>query len=200
MRFLVAAATVILLTGCSETPPPSSKQTEAPPAPISGRQAFQYMYGSSRIWAPDSMPLTVRSLNAPGVEPEPGKAGAWEVVFVSAMMGRARTYTWSAVEAEGLHKGVFPGAQENWHGGPNQPFSPSLLKVDTPEALDAGIAAATPYLKKPGKRPPVSYLLLQETASRFPNPVWRVLWGGTISSAEYTVSVDAMTGKVVGHD
>jgi hypothetical protein len=158
------------------------------------------MYGSSRIWAADSMPLTVRSLNAPGIEPEPGKAGAWEVVFVSAMMGRARTYTWSAVEAEGLHKGVFPGPQESWHAGPNQPFSPSLLKVDTPDALDAATEAAAPYLKKPGKRPPVSYLLLQETASRFPNPVWRVLWGGTISSAEYTVSVDAMTGKVVGHD
>src|ERR1051325_3614831 len=104
MRTLVAAVIVILLTGCSDTPPPSSKKEEAPPAPITGRQAFQYMYGSSRIWASDSMPLTIRSLTAPGVEPEPGKAGAWEVVFVSAMMGRARTYTWSAVEAEGLHK------------------------------------------------------------------------------------------------
>ena len=28
------------------------------------------MYGSSRIWATDSMPLTIRSLNVPGVTPE----------------------------------------------------------------------------------------------------------------------------------
>src|SRR5450759_1274104 len=96
--------------------------------PGDGRQAFQYMYGSSRMWATDSMPLTIRSLNVSEVKPEKGKAGAWEVVFVSQMNTRARTYTWSAVEAEGLHKGVFPGQQESWHGGgPNQPFSPALL-------------------------------------------------------------------------
>src|ERR1700692_608858 len=160
MRILLAASAAILLAGCSDNPAPPPKPAEAPPAPISGRQAFQYMYGSSRIWASDSMPLTIRSLSAPGVEPETGKAGGWEVVFVSEMMARARTYTWSAVEAEGLHKGVFPGQQESWHGGgPNRLFSPSLLKVDTTEALDAATAVAVPYLNKPGKRPPVSYLL-----------------------------------------
>ncbi len=200
MRILFAAAAAILLAGCSDSPAPIAKQAEAPPAPISGRQAFQYMYGSSRIWASDSMPLTIRSLIAPGVPLEQGKAGAWEVVFVSEMMARARTYTWSAVEAEGLHKGVFPGQQESWHGGPNRSFSPALLKTDTTEALEAATTAAAPYLNKPGTRPPVSYLLQYEAASRFPNPTWRVLWGGTVSSAEYTVSVDATTGKVVGHD
>ena len=106
------------------------RQADPPPAPVTGRQAFQYLYGSSRIWAPDSMPLTIRSLHAPGVTGGKGTAGAWEVVFVSPMNARARTYTWSAVEAEGLHKGVFPGPQETWHaGGPNQPFSPALLKA-----------------------------------------------------------------------
>src|ERR1700681_4686091 len=151
MRILFAAAAAMLLAGCSDSPAPISKPAEAPSAPISGRQAFQYMYGSSRIWASDSMPLTIRSLSAPGVEPEKGKAGAWEVVFVSEMMARARTYTWSAVEAEGLHKGVFPGQQESWRGaGPNQPFSPSLLKVDTTEALEAATTVAAPYLNKPG--------------------------------------------------
>lgn len=159
------------------------------------------MYGSSRIWATDSMPLTIRSLSVPDVKLENGKASAWEVVFVSEMMARARTYTWSAVETESVHKGVFPGPQESWRGGgPNQPFSPSLLKVDTTEALDAATKISAAYLNKPGQRPPVSYLLQYESATRFPNPVWRVLWGGSVSSAEYTVSVDATTGKVVGHD
>ena len=158
------------------------------------------MYGSSRIWASDSMPLTVRSLNPAEVKPEPGKAGAWEVIFVSEMQGRARTYTWSAVEAEGLHKGVFPGPQEAWHGGANQPFSPALLKVDTPEALESAIASAKDYMSKPGQKPPVNYMLEYAAATRFPNPVWKVLWGGSVSSAEYTVTVDATTGKVVGRD
>ena len=117
------------------------------------------------------------------------------------MNAKARTYTWSAVEAEGLHKGVFPGPQETWHaGGPNQPFSPALLKVDTPEALDAATKSAATYISKPGQRPVVDYLLDYQTATRFPNPVWHVLWGGTLSSAEYSVTVDASSGKVMGHD
>src|ERR1700681_2269654 len=99
----VVAAVVALLTACSNNPPPATRQAEPPPAPVTGRQAFQYMYGSSRIWATDSMPLTIRSLSVAEVKPEKGKAGAWEVVFVSEMKGRARTYTWSAVEADGLH-------------------------------------------------------------------------------------------------
>src|ERR1700675_1434516 len=106
----------ILFAGCSDSPPPVKKAEGAPapaPAPITGRQAFQYMYGSSRMWASDSMPLTIRSLSVPEVKPEKGKAGAWEVVFVSQLNTRARTYTWSAVEAEGLHLGVFPGQQES---------------------------------------------------------------------------------------
>ena len=201
MRILLPALAALLLASCSDTPAPVSKAPEPPPAPISGRQAFQYVYGSSRIWAPDSMPLTVRSMSVPGVKPENGKAGAWEVVFVSESMGRARTYTWSAVETENVHKGVFPGPQESWHaGGTNQPFSPALLKVDTTEALVEAINISGPYLNKPGQRPPVSYLLSYETANRFPNPVWRVLWGGSVSSAEHTVTVDASTGKVVAHD
>ena len=127
-RICFAIAAVALLTGCSDSPPPTSRQAEPPPAPVTGRQAFQYLYGSSRIWASDSMPLTIRSLHAPGIIGGQGTAGAWEVVFVSPMNAKARTYTWSAVEAEGLHKGVFPGPQETWHaGGPNQPFSPALL-------------------------------------------------------------------------
>lgn len=194
-------AAAALLTGCSDSPPPTSRKAEPPPAPVTGRQAFQYLYGSSRIWASDSLPLTIRSLHAPGITGGKGTAGAWEVVFVSQMNARARTYTWSAVEAEGLHKGVFPGPQETWHpGGPNQPFSPALLKVDTPEALDAATQSAASYLSKPGQRPVVDYLLDYEAATRFPNPVWHVLWGGTVSSAEYSVTVDASSGKVVGHD
>jgi len=201
MRICFATAALALLAGCSDSPAPTAKRTEAPPTPVTGRQAFQYLYGSSRIWASDSMPLTIRSLHAPDVKSGPGTAGAWEVVFVSPMNARARTYTWSAVEAEGLHKGVFPGPQETWHaGGPIQSFSPALIKVDTPQALEAAKKSAANYLSKPGQRPMVDYLLEYQTATRFLNPVWHVLWGGTVSSAEHTVTVDATTGQVVGHD
>lgn len=201
MRMFLVAFAAILLTGCSDEPAPVAKKAEPPPAPISGRQAFQYLYGSARLWAPDSQPLTVRSVNLADVKSEPGKAGAWEIIFVSESQARARTYTWSAVEAGGYHKGVFPGQQEAWRaGGSQRPFSPALLKIDTVDAYDEAVKSAKDYMNKPGTRPPVNFMLAYEAGTRFPNPIWRVLWGGSVSSAEYTVTVDASTGKVVARD
>lgn len=198
MRFPPALLAVLLLMACSDSPAPSAKKKppEVPPAPITGRQAFQYMYGSARMWAADSEPLTIRSADLPEVKPEEGKAAAWEVVFVSMSTGRARGYTWSAVETEGWHKGVFPGQQGAWNSGPQRPFSAAAIKIDTPEALEIARKASTEYLSKPGKRPPISFKM--EDAGRFQMSVWHVLWGGTISSAEYFVTVDAATGRVVG--
>ena len=199
MRFFPALLAALLLTACSDSRVPSAKDDapEAPPAPITGRQAFQYTYGAARLWAPDSQPLTIRSANLAGVQPEKGKAAAWEVVFVSPSMARARGYTWSAVETSGWHKGVFPGQQGSWNaGGPQRPFSVAAIKIDTPEALEIATKASGEYLSKPGKRPPVSFHM--EQAGRFQMPVWHVLWGGTVSSAEYFVTIDAATGTVVG--
>jgi hypothetical protein len=199
MRFFLAAVATVLLTGCSEEPKPAQKIPEAPPSPISGRQAFQYVYGSARLWAPDAQPLTVRSINVAGVKSEKGKAGGWEAVFVSEATAMGRTYTWSAVEAEGLHIGVFPGPRQAWSaGGAEQPFAAAEIRTDTPEALEIATKASDEYLEKPGQRPPVNFLL--DVSGRFPSPAWRVMWGNTISSAEYVVTVDAATGKLLAKE
>ena len=203
MRCFVSSVAVLLLafmlTGCSDSPAPAAKkEAEPPPAPITGRQAFQYMFGSARLWAADSQPLSIRSGIVPEVKNDAGKAGAWEVVFISESLGRARTYTWSAVETEGWHKGVFPGQQSSWSPGATQPFEALQIKVDTPEALANATKAAADYLSKPGQKPPINYVLEFPARSRFTTPVWRVLWGGTVSSAEFMITVDASSGEVVG--
>ena len=199
MRYFLAAAAAALLAGCSEEPKTAQKAPEAPPAPISGRQAFQYVYGSARLWAPDAQPLAIRSLNVAGVKSEKGKAGGWEAVFVSESMAMGRTYTWSAVETEGLHKGVFARPRQAWHpGGPESPFSAAEIKTDTPEALETATKASAEYLEKPGQRPPVNFLL--DVSGRFPGPAWRVMWGNTISSAEYVATIDAATGKLLAKE
>jgi hypothetical protein len=194
---LMGLISALSLVSCSESPTPTPKKAaEAPPKPITGRQAFQYVYGSARIWASDSEPVSIRSADLAEVQSEPGKAPAWEVLFVSPSMGRIRSYTWSAVETEGWHKGVFAGQQGPWSAtGAQRPFSPASIKVDTPEAYETAVKASPEYLNKPGKRPPVSYAL--ENSGRFQGPVWRVLWGGTVSSAEYFVTIDAATGRVL---
>ena len=198
MKPFLAIFALVLLTSCSDTPPPQKKAPQPPAEPVTGRQGFQYMYGSARLWAADAQPLTVRSAHFQGSKAEPGKAEAWEVIFVADSLGRARTYTWcnEEREADGFHKGVFPGQQQSWSAGEQKPFSPAEIKVDTTEALATATKASEDFLKKPGIKPPVNFLL--ERAVQFPNPVWRVMWGNTVSSAEYVVTVDATTGELKG--
>ncbi len=99
-----------------------------------------------------------------------------------------------------MHKGVFPGMEESWRGptGQQKPFPPQALKIDTPEALKTAIEKSSDYLAKPGKKPPVTFLL--ECTPRFPDPVWRVLWGASVGTAEYVATVDASTGKLLAKD
>jgi hypothetical protein len=202
MRVFAFLGLILLLSACSETPTETkTKQPEKPPAPITAQQAFRYTYPAARAWAGDSLPLRMRSIYLTDVPMEPGKAGAWEVTYVSVAMQQARIYTWSAIEAsETLHKDVFAGKPQAWSGssGQEKPFEAGAFHIDTPAALETATAMSKAYLDKPGTKPPVNFLL--ELTPRFPAPVWRVMWGETAGSAQHTVFVDAGTGQAVGKD
>ncbi len=204
MRIFFLLTLISFLSACSDTPTETTaKAPPKPPEQITGRQAFQRTFPSARTWSPDCQPLRIRSLllddpKLAELKGEGGKAFAWEVTFVSNQQNRSRRYTWSAIEAEGnLHEGVFAGPIESWSGpsGQQQPFLPAALLIDTTEAFATAAAASSDYLQKPGNKPPVTFLL--ESTARFPNPTWRIVWGASISTAEYSVFVDATTGKLL---
>src|SRR5271155_4650764 len=132
MRIHLVGLTAVMLAGCSDAPP-EKKAPEPPPVAVTGRQAFQQTFGMGRAWAADSLPLRIRSINLPNPKSEDGKAGAWEIVYVSQSRGRSRTITWSAIESPGnLHKGVFAGIEEAWRpGGSEHPFPAAAIKFDT---------------------------------------------------------------------
>src|SRR5579884_631441 len=119
---LLLAATA-LLAGCSSTPPAETKQAAPPPQPVTCQQAFQQMYVQARSWSVDAAPLELHSMNLKTVPSAAGKAGAWRATFVSEAHARARSYTWSAIEGEGLHQGVFADQEERW-SGPNADMKP----------------------------------------------------------------------------
>lgn len=205
MRVWLAAISamvgVIALTGCSDAPPVETKaKAPAKPAePITGRQAFQQTYPAARTWAADCQPIRVRSINLPDPKSVDGKAGAWQIDYVSQARGRQRSYTWSAIEGEGsLHKGVFGNPEEAWGGAraQEQPFLAAALKIDTPEALETAISKSAEYAKKPSERPRVNFMLT--LTPRYPDPAWRVFWGGSVSAAEWSVFIDATTGAYLG--
>src|ERR1039458_8247523 len=138
-----AAALLILLAGCStETPAPQKKAEEKPAEPVTGRQALQQMYIAARGWAADIQIVRLTSILLPEVKAEPGKAAAWQALFLSASQNKARSWTYSVVESEGnlhkiarswtysvvesegnLHKGVFAGFDQSWSSsGEAKPF------------------------------------------------------------------------------
>lgn len=200
MRSCWPLMAAMFLIACSDAPTTVEKKAPpAPPEPISGRQAFQMTYPQARTWAVDCQPMRIRSMNLANPKSENGKAGAWEILWVSQSRARQRIYTWSAVEGEGnLHQGVFAGLEESWRGatGQEKPFLVQALRIDTPEALATALTKLTDYKKKPEERPPVNFLL--ELTPRFPQPAWRVFWGESVSAAEWNVFIDAATGQYLG--
>jgi hypothetical protein len=128
----------------------------------------------------------------------PGTAGAWQATLVSTAKNATRDYTFSVVESEGnLHKGAFAGAEGSWSGsrGVNAPFLMAAVKVDSDVAYKTAMnepkSKAAEYDKKnPGK--PITIIL--EKTNKHQDPVWRIVWGESVGTSNFSVLVDASTG------
>jgi hypothetical protein len=74
------------------------------------------------------------------------------------------------------------------------PFDAAAIRVDSDEALKTALAQKeiAEFVKKnPSK--PITFIM--EKTRRFEDVYWRVLWGESVGTSEYTVFVDASTGK-----
>ena len=190
----IALGFLLLLAACSEAPQKAvKKQPEKPPEPIDGQRAFFQMYVSARAWAGDVQGLRLQSIPLKEVKRQGGKYGAWQATFVSPSKRRQISFTWSAVESYGnLHKGVFRGQEEGFSGTLDQPWPISAFKVSSEKALEVALSKSKSYVKKhPNK--PITFLLAQ--TRRYTGLTWRVIWGENVSTSDYSIFVDASTGK-----
>jgi hypothetical protein len=194
--FLVVSLASLLWVGCSEPPPaPVAKEPAKPPAAVTGASGLFQMYQVARAkFSTDAQVLKLNSIRVPEVPAAPGKAGAWQATFVSASLGKSRTYTYSVVEeGDNLHKGVFPTGDGDWSGrsGVNTAFELRDVMVDSDAAYKTALEKAGDYdPKHPGT--PISFLL--ERTNRYPVPAWRVIWGESIGTSSYSIYVDAVQG------
>jgi hypothetical protein len=184
-----------LLTACTETPQTAQKkEPEKPPEPITGQSALYRMYQVARSWAPDCEVLKMNTIHLAEVPQVRGRAAAWEATFVSATRSQARSYTYSVIEGEGnLHQGVFAGLEQGWSGprGITTPFIIAAVKTDTDKAFQTALEKGAEYDKKnPGKT--ISILL--EKTNKHPNPAWRIIWGESVGTSNFSIYVDASTG------
>jgi hypothetical protein len=198
----VALLVTLVFTSC-EAPKPAgeakpdsgSKAAPAPEQPVSGKTAFWEMYKSAHSWAADLVPLKLESKTVPGIKNEAGKAAMWSATFGSARRQEARVFTYSAFSrSPDVYKGVTVSNPLPWTGPTPAAlaFTTSDFAVDSDAAYTTAWAQAAVWAKShPGKD--VSFTL--GNASRFPAPVWYVLWGDQKSG--YSVFVNAKTGAVI---
>jgi hypothetical protein len=202
--FFVVAA--IGLTACSSEPAKTTEATPAeaaakaptgPPEPVAGKTAFYEMYTPAHAWAADLLPLSLKSGEITGVKNADGKAGMWTAIFASPSQRAARTYIYSvADQLPNITKGVKAEGTEAWAGPTTQvmTFQTSDFTIDSDAAYKAAADKAGDWLKdKDNAAKPV--VLSLGAASRFPAPVWYILFGDTKSG--FVALVSAATGSII---
>jgi len=182
---------VVALALVAESAP---AQKTAKPEPVCARAAFFEMYKPARLWAKDMLVLSVGSNEVPGIRSEGGKFPMWTAIFVSPSRRSARTFTYSVIEHGATPKGVFMGVEQAWTGATAQvqPFRIDDFQVDSDAAYQAALHKAGAWVKQHPDKP---VALSLGSTSRFPSPVWFLLWGNKTSG--YAVYVNAMTGTVM---
>jgi hypothetical protein len=193
---LMLCISSFLLISCTEQSQPAAKKEPPKPAePVTGQSALFKMYQKGRTWSADAKVLKMNSIHLADVPAEPGKAGAWQATFTSENLGKTATYTFSVAEEEGnLHQGTFALQQESWSGhlGVNTAFDIRSVSIDTDAAYKTAMEKSADYDKK---NPGMTITFQLEQVNKFPQPVWRVIWGESVGTSNYSVYVDAGQGK-----
>lgn len=190
----LAVGLVVLLTGCGEEP----KKVEKPkkvPEPVSALKAFYAVYGNARSWSTDIQVLQIKSIDIDDKHMcKEGKCWAWAVSLVSPSKGKLKNFTYSVIEAEGnLHEGVFSSLEENWRGprGREKPFLMQALLHDSTEAYKVAAGKSADYMKK---HPDIPVTYEVSLTPEHGQPVFRVIWGESVSTSGYSILVDTATG------
>jgi hypothetical protein len=201
----VAAA--LGLAACSSEPAKTTEaktDTEAakkapagPPEPVLAKTAFYEMYTPAHAWAADLVPISLKSGEVAGVKNAEGKAGVWTAIFGSPSTRMARTYTYSVAEQlPTIAKGVKAEPPEAWAGPTTavMTFQTSDFTIDSDAAWKTAATKAADWLKDPeNASKPVTLSL--GAASRFPAPVWYILFGN--SKSGFVALINATTGNVI---
>jgi hypothetical protein len=192
----IAAATGggMLLASCGETVKPPV-EPPAPPEPVSALRAFTFAFGKARTKASDLDVFKIANLNLEGVPSEEGRCGAWQFQFVSQSKSAIYSMRYAvADELPSFREGAWDSGSQSYSpsGQRAKPFPVQALRCDSTTAYEIAVENAAEYLKK-AELPPVNFLL--EQTDMYALPVWRVYWGNSLSTAEYSVYVDANQSK-----
>ena len=183
-------SSAVFVQSCGSSPEP--KVEKKPAVPVTGLHALYAMYGKGRLWAPDIKLVRLSSIDIAQVKRESGKAPAWQAIFASESLGQKRAYTYSVFDASTtLREGTFPDSPAAWSND-KRAILMAAIRTDTDKAWETALKHGDQYAKK-NPDMPISYLL--EMGRQNSEPLWRVIWGESVTSSALSILIDASTGE-----
>ncbi len=193
---------VILLAGCETQTPgkpatgtATAKPQEAAPVLYTAREAFQKLYATARMWAPDARPYRLESAVFKDNNGQAGKAAIWRSGFASPARRGLKAAVWSGVHSgDAPAFGVSTGVEDTYNptNSSTQIFDPAFLKIDSDKAFDVAQEHGGDKLTNKDPKQPVVYLLTWNPGKN--ELIWHVLYGTSESEAKLRVAVNASTG------
>jgi hypothetical protein len=181
--------------GTENAPQPAAKPAVKEAQYDSARTAFQRVYPSARLWAPDARPFRVQSQFTADAPTAEGKAGLWRASFASPSKRMMKLFVWSGlVGPDAPEPGVSFSAEDSWSPSntATQPFDIAFLKVDSEKAYEVAQKNGGEKLTKKDPKQPVIFMLSWDaTANQL---IWHVLYGENPNEAKLRIAVDATSG------
>ena len=191
---------IALLAGCSSEPSkPAEKPLPKPPDFITGRSAFQKLYGAAHGWAPDAQPFRIESHLTADSKGQGGKSAVWRASFASPTQQHAKPYEWSGEDAhDAPARGVSPGVEDSYtpSNSSTQVFDVGFIKVDSDQAFEMAQKHGGDKLLEKNPDTPVLYLL--DWSRPTSQLIWHVFYGPSRDDAKLKVDVNGTTGEFIG--
>jgi hypothetical protein len=190
---------IALLAGCSSEPSkPAEKPQPKPPEFITGRSAFQKLYGAAHGWAPDAKPFRIESRLTADDKGQGGKSAVWRASFASALQHSAKPYEWSGTNAaDAPARGVSPGVEDSYtpSNSSTQTFEVAFIKVDSDQAFEVAQKHGGDKLLEKNPDTPVLYLL--DWSRPTSELIWHVFYGSSGDDAKLKVDVNGTSGEFI---
>ncbi len=199
---LLCLALSLLVSCSSEKKAPTETGAQPAVKPVvkeaqydTGRTAFQRIYLSARLWAPDAKPFRLQSQFTPDAPTAEGKSGLWRASFASPSKRMMKLFVWSGlVGPDAPEQGISFSAEDSWSASNSstQPFDIAFLKVDSDKAYEVAQKNGGEKLTKKDPKQPVIFQLSWDATKN--QLVWHVLYGENPTEAKLRLAVDATSG------
>ena len=195
---------LLLLSACSSGNKPANESTAKPavtpvakqPQYETGRNAFQRMYVSARLWAADAKPFRLQSQYSPDAPVTEGKAGLWRGSFASPARRAMKLFVWSGlVGPDAPEPGISFSPEDTYNpaNASTKVWDIAFLKTDSDQAFQVAQKHGGEKLTKADPQQPVVFVLDWDMQSN--QLVWHVIYGNSPDSAKLRVVVNASSGE-----